>query len=114
MEKNLCNFCRKNEMSGVYAADHGPFSLGYCNKCLKHPNIRTMGNAISKYGRFGEDSFNEYVELNGVEPNVYLNDKYITLREMVKIIKIEEVEDYINKEHPVYLLFIDRLKNERV
>lgn len=114
MEKELiCNFCNERVSVGVYATDHGPFSLAYCEECLNHKNIRTIGNGLSKWARFGDKSFEEYKgeEWCGCEPNVYFNDKYITLRELVKIITIEDVEKYFKIKTSLIDLIISKLKD---
>ena len=110
--KLICDFCRKNDSVGVYATDHGPFSLSYCDECLKHKNIRTLGNALSKWARFGEKAFDEYKsdEWSGCEPNVFFKDKYISLRELVKIITIDDVEEYFKTKTHLVELIISKLK----
>ena len=113
VKKLMCNFCRENESVGVYAVDHGPFSLAYCEVCLKHSNIRTIGNALSKYGRFGDIAFNEYTELNKSEPQVYFKGKYILLRELIKIINVNDVEKVFPKEHGLYPLIMGKLNNDK-
>jgi len=92
MSELICDYCNVNVAVGVYAADHGPFSLAQCEECLKHPNLRTIGNGLSKWGRFGESAFSEYKDLNGSEPKVYFNGEYMLLRDFVTIIN----EDHIN------------------
>ena len=94
-----CDFCREREIEGVYATDHGPFSLGYCEECLKHPNIRTLGNGLSKWARFGDKAYNEYKELNGEEPNVYFKGKYMLLRDLVEVITVDDVDVYFGQRN---------------
>ncbi len=110
-EKMMCDFCKVNESTGVYATDHGPFSLAYCDECLDHTNIRTINNALSKYARFDDEvAFREYYDRYGVEPNVYYNGKYMLLRELVKIVDENDIEKYFPKENFIYLLLMDKLR----
>lgn len=111
-KKPTCNFCKEKESVGVYATDHGPFSLAYCEKCLNHDNIRTIGNALSKYARYGDKAFGEYNEIS--EPNVYFKGKYILLRELIKIITVDDVERIFPKEHGLYSLIIDKITNKTI
>src|SRR5690606_28986744 len=53
LNNNKCDFCKINDEIGVYATDHGPFSLSYCKECLNHRNIRTLYNGLSKWARLG-------------------------------------------------------------
>lgn len=108
----MCDFCRERESISVYAVDHGPFSLAYCDECLKHPNIRTVFNALSKFIRLGYVVFDEYKDLNGAEPNVYYNGRYISLRELVEIIDVAGVEKYVPKNSFLYPILIDKLNSE--
>jgi DNA-binding CsgD family transcriptional regulator len=113
MSKELmCDFCKVNEAKGIYAVDHGPFSLAYCEECLKHPNIRTLGNGLSKWGRFGDKAFDEYHTLDNPEPNVYFNGEYITLRELINVISIEDVEDCFGR-NPLASVVKDRLIQQK-
>jgi hypothetical protein len=107
-----CDFCETNDSIGVYATDHGPFSLSYCEECFKHYNLRTIGNALSKWGRFGDDAFEEYKEINGCEPQVYFNNNYISLRNLVEIIDISDVDKIFSDIDFLRNLIIDRL-NEK-
>ena len=110
--KPMCNFCKENESVGVYATDHGPFSLAYCEECLNHPNIRTISNALSKYARFGNKAFDEYNEK--AEPNIYFKSEYVLLRELIKIITVDDVERIFPKEHGLYSLIIDKITNKTI
>lgn len=112
MENKLkCDFCKINDSVGVYATDHGPFSLAYCQECLNHKNIRTIGDGLSKWARFGDKTFDEYKddEWSGCEPNVFFKEKYITLRELVKLITIQDVEEYFKTKTTLVELIISRL-----
>jgi len=111
MEK--CDFCEKNDSVGVYATDHGPFSLSYCEECLKHKNIRTIFNGLSKWARFGDIAFEEYSDSCGCEPNVFFKGEYISLRELVKLITIKDVEEYFKTKNPMVELIISKLKERK-
>ena len=108
-----CDFCREREIEGVYATDHGPFSLGYCEECLKHPNIRTLGNGLSKWGRFGESAFNEYKDYNGSEPKVYFNGEYMLLRDFVTIINEEHINNFTWLSDVLKGQILDRLNQNK-
>jgi hypothetical protein len=96
---NKCDFCREREIKGVYATDHGPFSLGYCGDCLKKPNIRTLANGLSKWARFGDKAYDEHKLMNGGEPNVYFKGEYMLLRDLIDIITIEDVDEYFGNRN---------------
>ena len=106
-----CDYCKENEAIGVYAADHGPFSLAECEECLEHRNLRTKGNALSKWGRLGDKAFDEYKYLNQSEPKVHFNGEYILLREFIKILTEDDVH-IIMGENPLKEIIVERLKNE--
>jgi hypothetical protein len=110
-----CDFCEVNESVGAYATDHGPFSLCYCEECLKHPNLRTMDNALSKWGRFGDRAFDEYAseEWSGCEPQVYYNGNYIPLRELVDIIDEDFIINNFPNESPILTQIINRFKETK-
>jgi hypothetical protein len=108
----ICDFCEENKMKGVYATDHGPFSLCYCSECLKHKNIRTKFNGLSKWARFGEKAFDEYKseEWLGVEPNVYFKGEYMLLRDMVDIVTLDDIENMMPKDIWLYPMVIEKIK----
>lgn len=113
--KFKCDFCEINDSVGVYATDHGPFSLSYCEECLKHKNIRTLYNALSKWARFGDKAFDEYTheEWCGCEPNVFFKGEYILLRDLVKIITVKDVEEHLKVKNLIVDLIIRKLE-ERI
>ncbi len=112
---DICGFCNEREIIGVYAADHGPFSLGYCDECLKVSNIRTKFNGLSKYGRFGDRAFTEYEELNGSEPMIHYNGNYIKLREYVTLLTSEDVEElltFMGDENSLKNIIVNKFKED--
>lgn len=109
-----CDFCRERESKGVYATDHGPFSLAYCEECLKHPNIRTLGNGLSKWARFDDKSFDEYKIMNEEEPNVYFKGEYMLLRDLVKVITVDDVDEYFgDKKSSLIELIKDKINQNK-
>lgn len=112
MDNFKCDFCKTNDSIGVYATDHGPFSLRYCQTCLEHSNVRTIFNACSKYFRFGEIVFDECKERNGAEINVYYKGEYVLLRDLIKNLDYELVENHIPKGSFLYPIMIDYLNGK--
>lgn len=109
--EEICDFCEINNAIGVYACDHGPFSQYYCEECLMHKNIRTLYNGLSKWARLGDIVFNEYAdeEWLGCEPNVFFNGEYMSLRDLIKIITVKDVEEHLNFKNSLVDLIIKRL-----
>lgn len=110
MGKLTCDFCLINDYVGVYATDYAPISLSYCDECLKYKNIRTIGSGLLKWARFGDKSFEEYSDLLGCEPTVFFKGNYITLRNLIKIITVNDIKEYLNIKDQRIDLIITRIE----
>lgn len=115
-DKLICDFCKEHEAIGVYATDHGPFSLAYCEECLKHPNLRIIGNGLSKWARLGDVVFEEYksAEWLGCEPQVYYKGEYIQLRKFVEMLNEEIINELIPKTDWLKELLLNKINKQLV
>lgn len=107
--KLICQMCTTKDSVGVYSTDYAPVSLSYCEECLKYKNIRPLFTALLKWARQGEDAFEDKGR-SGCEPNVFFKDQYITLRKLVDVFNINDIEEYLDVRNPYAELIISKLK----